>query len=82
MSVGASTSGVPLAVYRKCLANLRLTVERAPYGRSPDRFFSFFSKFFRFVIKKGLEKNVENIFEEIEKISRGILEREKFQEKF
>ena len=59
------------------IANLRLIVERGSYGRSPDRFFFFFSKFLSFCDKKGLEKNSENIFEEIEKISREILEREK-----
>ena len=46
--------------------------------RSSDRFFfSFFSKFLSFCDKKGLEKNSEIFFGEIEKISRGILEREK-----
>jgi hypothetical protein len=36
-----------------------------------------------FCDKKNLEKNSENIFGEIEKISRGILEREKkIQKKF
>ena len=53
------------------------TVRTAPYSRSSDIFLSFLVSFCHFVIKKGLEKNSENFFGEIEKISRGILEREK-----
>ena len=63
-----------------CLLSLGLTVVSGSL-RSISR--PFFSKFLSFCDKKGLEKNSENIFGEIEKISRGILEREKkFKKKF